>query len=108
MKFLLWILLAGLGLSLAILLTSAVSASPRIRAASPWALAVLAGYGVSYVLALILVTVRPIWVTNGVEVWANFPEHFLWALPATAITQFVGVPAALVAFAVQRRRRLPD
>jgi len=97
----------GLCLSLTLLLAATLSARPGMRRLRPWALAALAGYGLAYALALVMVSVRPIWVTNGTEVWAEFPEQFLWALVAVARTQFAGVPAALAAFAVYRRLRRP-
>jgi hypothetical protein len=102
------ILPAGLGLALTLLVVSSLSGRPAIRNLRPWALSALAGYGIAYCLALIMVSLQPIWVTDGVEVWAEFPEHFLWALLATAGTQFIGVPAALLGFALYRRPRRRD
>lgn len=101
------ILVIGLCLALTLLLAGTLSAHPQIRRLRPWAIVALAGYGLAYGLALILVSVRPIWISNGVDVWAEFPEQFAWALVATAGTQFVGVPVALAGFALYRRLRRP-
>jgi hypothetical protein len=97
----------GLCLSLTLWLAGTISSRPVMRRIRAWALAALAGYGLAYGLALILVSVRPIWVTNGTEVWAEFPEQFAWALVATAWTQFIGVPVALAGLALYRRLRRP-
>jgi len=104
----LWILLTGLALTLTGIFAGTISDRPQLRRIRTWALVVLAGYGLSYCLALIVVSVRPIWVTNGVEVWANFPEHFLWALLMTAWTQIAGVPLAVAGYALYRRLRPRD
>lgn len=100
-------MVVGLCLSLTLLLTGTLSTRPGMRRLRTWALAALAGYGLSYVLALVMVSVQPIWVTNGTEIWAEFPEQFAWAAVATARTQFIGVPVALAAFALYRRLRRP-
>jgi hypothetical protein len=94
----------GLCLSLTLLLAGTLSAHPGLRA---WALAALAGYGLAYGLALVMVSVQPVWVSNGTEIWAEFPEQFAWAVVATAWTQFIGVPAGLAGFALYRRLRRP-
>ena len=89
------ILIGGLALALSGIVLGTISGQPEMRLVRSRALVVLAGCGLAYGLALIMVAVSPIWVTDGVEVWADFPEHLLWAAVGTARSQFVGVPSAL-------------
>ena len=105
MPWLLIIGLTGLCASLVALLLVRATANPRIRAIEPWALTVLAGYCIAYVIGLIGITFYPIWDTGDVEVWAEFPEHLIWAIPLMAYSQLIGVPLALAGYALYRRLR---
>ena len=107
MPWLLIIELIGLCASLAALLLVRATANPRIRAIEPWTLTVLAGYGIAYAIGLIGITFKPIWDTGGVDVWAEFPEHLIWAIPLMAYSQLIGVPLALAGYAHYRRLRRP-
>ena len=107
MPWLLIIGLIGLCASLAALLLVKATANPRIRAIEPWALTVLAGYGIAYVIGLIGISFNPIWVAGEVELWAEFPEHLVWAIPLMAYSQLIGVPLALAGYALYRRLRRP-
>lgn len=107
MIFLLLFGLAGLIGAVLWLLTIYVSASPGVKSWTPWAYAILAGYGLAYVIGLIWVSVNPLWETGKVEIWAEFPEHLVWAIPVMAYTQFFCVPLAVAILALHRRLRPP-